>query len=281
MRRLFRGVYAPADLTLTLGVRADAALRALPACAAISGELGVALWGLPRPLRRMGQVTPDPLLADPVTCSLPAAEARRDNRDALDIAEVQLPPQHVKVHDGRRLVTPARLFLDLAEVWCLEDLVALGDAALRRGVATSDELAEMVRWGSGRPGVVLARRALPMLDAGAESAMESRLRLIIVQAGFPRPEANAAVYDEHGGFLARPDLRLLRYKIAIEYDGAEHAGPRRRSADESRRYLLRQHGWVVLAFTSEEVLHQPWLVACRVREELLRRGWTLANSNDG
>jgi hypothetical protein len=272
--RVLRNVYRPAELDLTLELLADAALAALPLSSAISGELAVALWGLPRPLRRHLRDT-DPLLSAPTTCSLGAADARRDNRSTLDIAEVHLPREHIRVRNGRRLVAPARLFVDLAAEWSLEDLVALGDAMLCKKIVTAEELTKAVVWAKRRRGVVRARTALALLDGHSESAMESRLRLIVLATDLPRPAVNKNVYDGHGGFVARPDLQYAEFKVAVEYDGIDHASSRRRSADEARRHLLRRHGWVVLTFTSDEVLDRPWVVVERVREELVGRGWTM------
>ncbi|RIQ24462.1 hypothetical protein [Jiangella rhizosphaerae] len=52
--------------------------------------------------------------------------------------------------------------------------------------------------------------------------METRVRLLIVDAGLPSPEVGVNVIDHTGTWLARPDHSDPDLKIAIEYDGDHH-----------------------------------------------------------
>lgn len=271
VRRLHRDVYVDADTPLTVDLRIDAALLAVRDSAPlVAGQFAARCWALPEPLRAFG--TADPLLTAPVTIAV-SRTSRRDDRDGIDVAEVLLPPEHLREWRGRQLLAPARLFVDLAESWQLEDLVAFADAALHNHLVTVEELERAVEWAWHRRGVVLARLALTLVDPAAESPMESRLRLLLVLAGLPRPEANRAV-RVGSRVVARPDLRYPEYRLAIEYDGEDHADASERSRDERRRVQLRELGWVVLSFTREEVLREPWLVVARVASELRARGAT-------
>ena len=67
---------------------------------------------------------------------------------------------------------------------------------------------------SWSPGVRRARELLSLLDPRAESPMESYLRLLLIDAGLPRPEANANVCNADGEFLARADLPSDRRHFA-------------------------------------------------------------------
>lgn len=270
VRRLHRDVYVDADTPLTVDLRIDAALLAVrDSNPAVAGQFAARCWALPEPLRAYG--TADPLLSAPVTIAVSRAN-RRDNRDDIDVAEVLLPPEHLRAWRSRQLLAPARLFVDLAESWQLEDLVAFADAALHTHLVTVEELERAAKWAWHRRGVVLARLALTLVNPAAESPMESRLRLVLVLAGLPCPEVNRPV--RVGGKVVRPDLRYLEYKVAIEYDGEDHADASERSRDERRRVQLRELGWVVLSFTREEVLREPWVVVARVAGELRARGAT-------
>ena len=271
VRRVMRGIYADPALPFDVFLRIDAALlvtRDLPGF--VAGEFAVYCFALPRPLR--AQTTIDPLLEAAITMAVDAAGRRCEDRAGLDVAEVELPPEHICHYEGRPLLSPARLFVDLAETWRLEDLVSLADAALHRNLVTLDDLTAVVEWAARRRGVVLARRALDLVNPAAESAMETRLRLLIVLAGLPAPDVNVPVSLPNGRSV-RPDLSYRELRIAIEYDGEVHADAVERARDEARRVALRQLGWVVLSFTREEVLRSPSLVIERVGHELAARGW--------
>src|SRR4051812_9799962 len=98
--------------------------------------------------------------------------------------------------------------------------------------------------------------------------MESRLRLLLVLAGLPRPEANAAVPDEDGGWLAEADLLYRELRVIIEYDGRVHLGDVQRQADLRRRNLLTGAGYLVLHFSADDVLRHPELVVDQVAQAM-------------
>jgi very-short-patch-repair endonuclease len=67
---------------------------------------------------------------------------------------------------------------------------------------------------------------------------------MLVLAGFPEPETNQNVLDDAGGWIARPDLVYRLLKLALEYDGRQHAEDSRQWAkDIRRRELLDAAGW--------------------------------------
>ena len=47
----------------------------------------------------------------------------------------------------------------------------------------------------GARGLVRLRRVLPLVDGGAESPQETRTRLVVIDAGLPRPETQIVVVD--------------------------------------------------------------------------------------
>jgi very-short-patch-repair endonuclease len=148
--------------------------------------------------------------------------------------------------------------------------VVLGDAILGRGQSSLDALARIAAGARHRRGVRLLRLALPLLEPRTDSPMETRLRLLLVRAGLPRPEANRDVVVD-GEWIARPDLSYPGVRIAIEYDGDHHRSRRQWRSDRARRQLLEDAGWVVLEFTADDVLRRPEATVERVRRALCAR----------
>ena len=96
------------------------------------------------------------------------------------------------VHFDRACVTittPIQTFLDPAPELSLVDLVVLGDSLLRRGRFTPEMLVEAATTRRGR-GCRLPRRAAALVRPEADSAMKTRLRLLMVLAGLPEPVVN-------------------------------------------------------------------------------------------
>jgi hypothetical protein len=65
------------------------------------------------------------------------------------------------------------------------------------------------------------------MDPLSESPMETRVRLLLVLAGLPRPTSQFVVRDALGGFVARADFAFPVQRLIIEYDGALHWEQRR------------------------------------------------------
>lgn len=174
------------------------------------------------------------------------------------------PEDRVRVR-GLAVMAVPRTWLDLARLLSLPDLVAAGDSALRLGV-TIEELEAIVRRSRRMRGVRVARAALPLLDARSWSRPESHLRVAISDPDLPRFAVNESVYRDGGrGWLAEPDLSLAEVKIALEYQGSDHAKVKRMRKDISRFVDLRREGWEVLPFGPAEVFGSPWEIAAEVR----------------
>ena len=170
--------------------------------------------------------------------------------------ERDLPPAHVQLWHGLPITTATRTFLDLAELLPMRELVALGDAALRRRLTTAEELAAAINRSSGRRGLRVARLALPRLDGRSASAPESLTRLRFEDEGLPRPECNVNIYDALGEFIGRADLVLKKPKILVDYDGAHHLSVEQQRSDSLRDRLYVSNGWVHLRATYRDT--QPW-----------------------
>jgi hypothetical protein len=181
-----------------------------------------------------------------------------------------LPPHHVTSHLGLPVTTLVRTWLDLSALCDIHDLVAAGDSALRRGAGAA-EFGELVSGARRLRGLVRARAAVPMLDGSSRSRPESRIRSAIVLAGLPRPRVNEAIHDEHHGWLAEPDLHYREARLALEYNGADHANVERMRKDSTRLLDLQRAGWEVRTYTAAQAFSRLDEVVADVRGLLKRR----------
>lgn len=97
---------------------------------------------------------------------------------------------------------------------------------------------------------------------------QTRLRLVLVLSGLPRPVVQASLYDDAGIFIARPDLYYPHARLAIEYDGVAH----RHSlvADNRRQNRILEAGYSLLRFTASDIFHGPAAVVGQAGRALSR-----------
>lgn len=262
--RVSWGVWLPSMLAGERLARLAAVLAALPAGAVLSGRTAAQLHGLWVPRQESIDITMPARARPPDQTSAPqrrdvVAHRRRLGRDEV----VRLA--------GLPVTSVARTWWDLASELGLADLVAAGDSALRARLTSRDGLGRVVDNSPRRRGSRLARLALSLLDDRPRSRPESHARVALRTGGLPPPEVNAAVYDEAGGWLAEPDLSYPAARVAIEYQGADHADVRRLAKDAARMMDLQRPGWIVFYYTAAQVFGRPDLLADDVRAALLRR----------
>lgn len=154
---------------------------------------------------------------------------------------------------GMTATSPARTALDIARRYHLGEAVASIDALARATdlkMADVELLAERYK---GRRGIRRARRALSLVDAGAESPRETWLRLVLIRAGFPAPRTQIPVYDEYGQLVAELDMGWEDIKLAVEYEGDHHRTDRRQfNKDIRRAEALADLGWSHIRVTIED-----------------------------
>jgi very-short-patch-repair endonuclease len=108
------------------------------------------------------------------------------------------------------------------------------------------------------------RRVVDLSEPNAESAMETRLRLLLVLAGLPQPVVQHPV----AGGWAWLDLAYPQARLGVEYDGRYHLDPGQFSRDLRRRDRLAELGWRVIPVTSVDVYRRPKQTVDRVRRAL-------------
>ncbi|MBO0681874.1 MAG: hypothetical protein J2P45_01860 [Candidatus Dormibacteraeota bacterium] len=106
------------------------------------------------------------------------------------------------------------------------------------------------------------RRAIDLAEPATESPMETRLRLLLVLAGLPRPQVQVSLHDDRGRFLGRPDLYYPDQRLGLEYDGGTH----RESLVQDNRLL--NAGIRLLRFSAADLHRAPESIVGQVRVAL-------------
>jgi len=177
-----------------------------------------------------------------------------------------LDPTALTMRGPLPVTRPLRTCFDLARSLPLVDAVVALDSALHRKLVTLHELREYVGRSSRVRGLPQARRVIELVEPDVESPMESRLRMILVLGGLPRPEVQVELRDGRGSFLARPDLLYPAARLAIEYDGTTHRD--HLVADNRRQNRLQRAGYQLLRYTSPDVYNRAQEILEEVRTQL-------------
>lgn len=244
--RVVRGVYAPAEMADDVAARVAAYRLIVPAGTAASHRTALWLLGLD-------------VLGDGLDLTVRRGRHLL-NRQDLRVHSAALPLEEL-VEVGEVLaVSAARAVVDVARQESLTEAVAVGDAVLRSGAATAEQLQLAVERAAGLRGVEAARRVLPHLEPRAESPMESRFRMRLVLGGVPRPQAQFDVYDE-SGHAGRTDFHLDG--VVLEYDGRAERLKKDVFVRERRRQTrIAETGLEVRRFTSDDVFVRPGAAVC-------------------
>jgi len=136
-----------------------------------------------------------------------------------------------------------------------------------------DDIETVARTHPGVRGLRQLRQTLDFVDGGAESPYESLTRLLLVQAGFPRPQTQILVLDEYGFVVARIDMGWSEYLVGVDFEGAHHwTSPKTRAWDVERYQLLPELGWNDIRLTSGTLHNNPHRFLDRVGAALIARG---------
>ncbi|MCK0176803.1 DUF559 domain-containing protein [Mycolicibacterium sp. F2034L] len=253
--RLFRNVYVHADAEVSAVVRAKAAWLWSGRRGVIAGLGAAAVHGS----RWVDAAQRIDLYHD-----------NRHRLAGLMVRSEPLPADHVVVIDGVPVTDAARTAFDLACWYPTITAVAAIDALARATECKVADIELLAMAAAGRRGIVRARQAIALVDAGAQSPKESWLRTILVQSGLPRPQTQIPVRNGYGDVIAYLDMGWDEpVKVAVEYDGAHHRTDRSQFSYDIRRLeMLQRAGWLVVRVTADD---SAATAVRRVRAALARR----------
>lgn len=243
---------APNPLTLLRAVA-----RNLPPAAVFSGRTAAWLHGLDAEPTR------------PIEVTLPT-ESGISSAAGVRVRRARLPRAEVVELEGLAATSIARTLRDLAWRLPLTEAVVFCDMALRARLLDRAALDAWVDQHRGRKGVRRMRAVLDLADGRAESAMESRLRVLLVRAGLPRPRTQVPIFDAEGHFAGRVDLYFPDANLAIEYDGSTHRDSL--VADNRRQNDLLRAGVNLLRYCADDVYRRPHVIVAQTRHAFASAG---------
>ena len=256
-RRLHRNVFLPPGSPVTAGVRAKAAWLWSDRKAVVGGLSASALFGT----RWIDADAPAELFrvnGKPVR----GIVIHRDELHASEICDVS----------GIAATTPARTAFDLGRRKGLLRAVIQVDALAHQTGVTAQEMAMLIPHHRGVRGLVQLRDVVELMDGGAESPQETKTRLVLIEAGLPKPHTQIRVHPY------RLDMGYDEFKVAVEYDGEQHwKDPAQHARDIDRLADLAALGWRIIRVSAEILRYRPQVVIVRTCEALRAAGadWPL------
>jgi hypothetical protein len=246
--RLFRDVYIDRDAEITAVVRAEAGWLWTGRRGVVAGFSAAALHG--------SKWVDDRRAAELIHDNHHCAAGIQLHRDVVEADEIEMI-------GGVVVTSPARTALDLGCWYPTTAAVAGIDALAAATEIKAADVELLAHRYSGRRGVARAREAIKLFDPGAQSPKESWLRVVLIQAGLPRPQTQIAVLDEFGSPFAYLDMGWEDLKVAVEYDGDQHRSDRRQYTwDIRRQELLERLGWILIRVVASD---RPADIIRRVR----------------
>lgn len=251
-RPVYRNVYLPVQTELTAATRAEAAWLWSGRKAIAAGLSAAALYGT----RWVDATEP--------------AELYRTNGKPVSgilIHRDTLLPWEIGSASGIPATTPARTAFDLGRRPGRTLAVIRIDAlAQSTGLRVSD-MQPLLECHPGLRGMVQLRKVLDLVDGGAESPQETRTRLVLNDAGLPRPTTQIVVARY------RIDMGWEELKVGVEYDGDQHwKDPAQHARDIDRLADLAALGWRIIRVSAQILRYRRRVILARTCAALAEAG---------
>lgn len=256
---VYRNVCLPKGQRLTAAIRAEAAWLWARRDATVAGLSAAALHGTKW-----------------IDASLPAELVRiGDAARGIVIHRDKLVDDKLCVVAGVAATTPARTAFDLGRCGSrLEVAVVRLDALACATGLQRRHVDPLVARHRGARGIVQLRHALDLMDGGAESPQETRTRLLLINAGFPRPETQIVICNEHDEFVARIDMGWSDWKVGVQYDGPQHwTDPDRHARDIDQQAELQALDWRIVRVSRNLLRYRSSVFLGRTCAAMRAAGW--------
>jgi hypothetical protein len=236
-RAEFPDVYVPKDAVLTVEQRAKAAWLYSHREGVIAGLTAAALHGAN-------------WVDDYLPIELIWSNARRPR--GLRTYDMRLHSDEFVDHGEMRITTIERTGFDVARRGRLDDAIARLDALGNATGLKADDVLAIADRHRGYRGLRQLRAALELYDPGAQSPKETWLRLLVIRAGYPRPQSQIPVLSPDGRRQYYLDMGWKDLMLAVEYDGEQHrVDPIQFAYDIQRSEDLDELGWTRIRVVKE------------------------------
>lgn len=167
------------------------------------------------------------------------------------------------------VASPQRTAFDLGRFLPRVKAVAHLDSLARATGLHSEHVLPLADTYKGARKVRCLREALDLMDSGAQSPKETWLRLLLIDAGYPRPTTQIPVLDDAGIAFAYLDMGWEDVGISVEYDGEQHRTSRAQYTKDIRRQRsIERQGWINLRVVADD---HPSQVLARVADAWAQR----------
>src|SRR5204863_3420181 len=154
---------------------------------------------------------------DPIEVTV-SRNAGISGRVGIRVCRSPLPEVDVVLIRGLRVTTIVRTIADLCRRLPLMEAVVIVDAALHSRRVTLEHLSSS--------GGASLKRVVRFAEPKSQSPMESRLRMVLVLGGLPRPQAQVPIYDSTAQSVLR--RRATRNRVRRRHASDQPRGGQRR-----------------------------------------------------
>lgn len=161
--------------------------------------------------------------------------------------------------DGGWITSPARTAMDAARIATREPAVAVLDYFQQRGLASREQLEQVLAAMTWTPDSLDLTRKLQLSDGRAESVGETRTRLLFKQERVPAPIPQFEICYPSGLVAGRVDFAWPERKVMAEFDGHSKYLRLRREGETIEQTILREKaredllreltGWLMVRLT--------------------------------
>lgn len=237
LHRVFRGVYSVGTAPTTVHQRAEAAVLACGAGAALSHGSAMTLWGYWRQWDQPFEVT---VVGDRRTKGI------RVHRSTT------LRRRDITTQLGIRVTTPARTVIDMSPRLTDKPLRRVVKNALNSPWLTGDQLAETLTSHRALPGTARVAKLIGRDGTPERSGWEDEFPAFCAEHGLPAPVMGQPF---HGYIL---DALFPAEKVIVELDGWDfHKGKIAFEDDRERDAEMLAHDHVTVRMTWDRIHERP------------------------
>jgi hypothetical protein len=256
--KVYRNVYVRSGVELTAADRARAAWLWSSRRATLVGHSAAAVLGSKW---------------IPADAPVEIGHSRRPAAKGITVFSDTFRADELCCVDEMCCTTAARTAYDLGRRLPLGTAVIRIDALLNATRVPAAGVVSMVARYPGARGIAGLRSVLDLVDAGAESPQETRLRLLFIRAGLPRPVTQIPVRNDRGRVVRRIDMGWPQWMVGAEYDGEQHfSDPDEYGKDIIRLEFLAERGWTIVRVSGRQLRFERRAIVARARKALTAAG---------